>query len=89
MNYKEHFIKEIAMTDLDAEFPFYTEENEDDPNNVEYSTENFWSDSPSANIDKVIDILNELKSSGSDRVYIYAHPDHRGYYFSGVKLEKK
>jgi hypothetical protein len=43
-------------------------------------------EAPSMSIDDVIEILNEFKTKGADRVYIADHSDHHGYYFYGVKL---
>jgi uncharacterized protein related to proFAR isomerase len=37
-------------------------------------------------IDNVLEIVNSLKESGANRIYIADHCDHHGYYFYGVKL---
>jgi hypothetical protein len=82
--YEQKLVKEINRTELDLEHPFY-ENGGEERNEVE--TPNFgFSEVPSISIDEVIDILNNLKNSGADRVCIAEHCDHHGYYFYGIKL---
>ena len=80
--YEEKFIKEISRTEIDLDHPFY-ENGGDDRNEVK--TINLG---VSIEIDEVIGILNDLKNSGADRVYIAEPCDHHGYYFYGVKLNQ-
>ena len=80
--FKETLVKKISKTEIDLDSPFYTG---DERNEVEVITDNITY-SPSMDIDEAINILNELKKSGSNRVYIADHEDHHGYYFYGVKL---
>lgn len=84
--FKESLIEEISHTELDLQYPFYSE---DERNDIDTSgMPNVWSDTVSIDIETVINSLNELKEKGANRVYIVAHEDHIGYYFTGVKLEK-
>lgn len=80
----EKFIEEKSLTELDLDFPFYSGEERNEVmspmNRLDFV------ECPSVNIDTVIDLLTDLKSAGSDRVYIADHCDHHGYYFYGVKL---
>ena len=85
--YKEKFVKEISRTEIDLDHPFY-ENGGDDKNEVETIDCDFVEGVPSIGIDEVINILNDLKNSGADRVYIAEHCDHHGYYFYGVKLNQ-
>lgn len=81
--YKEEFIKAIDRTDLDMGHPFY-ENGSDERNDIELSS----IEGSSIEIDEVINILNNLKNSGANRVYIQEDCDHHGYQFYGVKLIK-
>lgn len=82
--YVEKYIHQESAIELDLEFPYYEGEENNTvmiPNNkLKFATV------PSMEIDKVIEILNNLKEKGANRVYIADHEDHHGYYFYGVKL---
>lgn len=82
--FKETLIKEIEFDAIDCEFPFFTGE---EPNEVEM-IDNVWSMIESIDIDKIVNALNDLKFNGADRVYLYAHADHRSYILTGVKLDE-
>lgn len=69
---------------LDLDFPFYDDK---EPNEVMSPMNRLdFAQCPSVDIDEVINLLNDLKTAGSNRVYIADHVDHHGYYFYGVKL---
>jgi hypothetical protein len=94
--YVEKFIAEESRTELDLQFPYYsdTEKDEDGDtvrNVVIYAPEledSYVSTDVSMDIDEVIGILNSLKQRGANRVYISDHCDHHGYYFYGVHMEE-
>lgn len=84
--YREKFIEKISRIELDLEHPRYTG---DDKNEVIIPYEDIvFAEAPSINIDELIELLEELKQKGSNRVYIAQHCDHHGYYFYGVKLSR-
>lgn len=75
-----------TLTDLGSEYPHYCD-NDEERNEVmipHYKLN--YAEAPSMDIDETIEILKNLKELGANRVYIADHPDHRGYYFYGVKL---
>jgi len=82
----EKFIAVESRTELDLEYPNYEGEVSNEVmtphNKLEYV------EAPSMDIDDVINILNELKKRGSNRIYIADHCDHHGYYFYGVELKE-
>ena len=82
----EKFIAVESRTDLDLEYPNY----EGEVSNEVMTPHNKlnYVEVPSMDIDDVINILNELKEKGSNRVYIADHCDHHGYYFYGVELKE-
>ncbi len=83
----EKFINRKSKTELDLDYPHYSEEYPEEKNDVmiPYNKLNYV-DAPSMDIDDVIKILTELKEMDANRVYIADHADHHGYYFYGVKL---
>jgi len=83
-NYRETVVEEIQHSDLDLQEPFYTGEER---NEVD-TAEDIWSETVSMDIDEALKTLTTLKEKGSNRVYLYAHSDHNGYIFTGVKLEE-
>lgn len=85
-SYREVLVDEVSVTDLDMEEPFHSPD-EEEPNDVE-TAEEVWSETVSMPIDQAVKILQELRDKGADRVYLYTHSDHHGYYFTGVKLEE-
>lgn len=84
-HYKESLVTEISMEELDLDHPFY---DGDERNEVD-QIDDIWAEVPSIDIDVAIENLTKLKELGANRVYFYAHNDHRGYIFTGVKLEEK
>ncbi len=95
--YVEHFIAEESRTDLDLEFPHYSNTEKDEHGDA-VSNEVITPDDelsyaeayvPSIAIDEVVEILANLKNKGADRVYVATHNDHHGYYFYGVKLAEE
>lgn len=85
--FKETLVKEVEIDELDLDFPFYNA-GSDDSNEVDLP-DNIWAEVPSMDIDQAIKSLTELKEMGANRIYFYAHTDHHGYIFTGVKLEEK
>lgn len=86
--FKETFIKEIHMTELDLDYPFYNEDD-DDRNEVQTPDGQIpFAQVPSVDIDELIEELYNLKLEGANRVYIADHVDHHGYHIYGVKLEE-
>lgn len=93
--YVEKFIAEESRTELDLQFPYYSDTEKDEngdtvSNEVLYAPElrnSYVNIDVSMDIDEVVNILNSLKQKGAERVYIAEHLDHHGYYFYGVKLE--
>lgn len=84
--YAEKLIDSKSKTELDLDFPHYGENDERNEVMVPHRCISLSVDTPSMDIDDAINILEELKKKGSNRVYIMNHCDHRGYYFFGVKL---
>lgn len=86
MDYKEVFIYEESITDLDGQFPFYNP-GSDEPNGVMMLNDlRFDDDVPAVSITDLRNILTKLEEKGAERVYIATHCDHRGYYFTGIKI---
>jgi hypothetical protein len=82
--FAEKLIQKISKTELDLKYPYY--EN-GVPNEVLTPHNSLaFVEAPSIDIDEAIQILQELKEKGSNRVYIADNPDAEGYYFYGVKL---
>ena len=84
--FAEKFIAVAKNLNLDLKYPNY----EDKINNevmIPHNKLNYV-EVPSMDIDDVINILNELKKRGSNRIYIADHCDHHGYYFYGVELKE-
>ena len=82
----EKFIAVAKNLNLDLKYPNY-----EDKINIEVMIPHNklnYVEVPSMDIDDVINILNELKEKGSNRVYIADHCDHHGYYFYGVQLKE-
>lgn len=92
MKFKEILIDEIEHSELDLEYPFYgpakDKEGDDIRNDIDYMNTGTYSESPSIDIDIVIDSLRLLKAKGANRVYLVDHGDHHGYVITGVKLEE-
>lgn len=84
--YKEIFLHCEEKTELDLDFPFYTE-GSDQRNEVESSGVSGWAEVPSMSIKELEDVLDKMKSKGANRISIFSHTDHHGYYFYGSKLE--
>ena len=86
----EKYVSEISMTELDCEYPYYTDKNQEDPNEVMMSRkdreEMCWAEIDSMDIDEAIKVLEQLKEDGAERVTFATHTDHHGYYFYGTKL---
>lgn len=82
--YKETVIEEVEYSELDLESPFYDGEEE----NVVVVADNIWAEVPSIDLDVAIKTLIDLKEKGANRLYMYAHVDHIGYIFTGIKLEE-
>ena len=80
----EKFIGTEERTELDLDYPNY-EGDERNEVMIPHNKLNFV-EAPSIDIDEVIEILNQLKEKGANRVYIADHCDHNGYYFYGVNL---
>jgi hypothetical protein len=79
----EKFIEVKSVTELDLDYPHYEGEERNEvliPSNLSFV------EAPSMDIDNVLEIVNSLKESGANRIYIADHCDHHGYYFYGVKL---
>lgn len=84
--FRETLLVKVNKTEIDLDFPFYTDGNEG-KNDVEIPYEEItFGESPSMDIDEVMQILSDMKDKGSNRVYIADHSDHHGYHFYGVKL---
>lgn len=82
--YAEKFIADVALTELDMDWPFY---DGDTRNEVLIPKSSLgFAESPSIHINRLIELLESMKEAGADRVYIHDHCDHHGYYFYGVKL---
>ena len=86
--FAEKFIGNIETAELDSEYPFYDGSDNDFPNEILTSSQVDCDSSMSMDIDKALEILNKLKESGANRVYIGYHTDHFTYMFSGVKLKE-
>jgi len=88
--FEETFIKRIDHTELDLDFPFYDNLEDEEGNNViiPHKKLTYVDYVPSIDIDVVIKTLNDLKEAGSNRIYIATHEDHHGYYFYGVQLNE-
>lgn len=85
MKYKEVYIDTIEVSEIDLDAPFYTG---DERSEIEHSKDVTWYDTESIAIDEALRVLQLLKLQGSERVYLFAHSDHHGYIFTGVKLDK-
>lgn len=89
MNYEENLVDQFEITEIDLEYYYSTELDEnDDPIRIEIIPSNdvYYAECPPAKIDEVIEGLLELKKKGAERVYISEHTDHHGYHFYGIKL---
>ena len=82
----EKFIAVESRTELDLEYPNYENKINNEVMTLHNKLE--YVEAPYMDIDDVINILNELKEKGSNRVYIADHCDHHGYYFYGVQLKE-
>lgn len=87
--YKEILVASENRTELDSEFPFYEDPEQEERNEVIGVDLNFGGDVPSMSIFELRDMLNRFIKKGAQRIYIAEHEDHRGYYFNAVKLEEK
>ena len=82
--YVEKFITEESRIELDLEYPNY---EGDERNEVMIPRNRMdFGETPSMDIDEAIEILNQLKKKGSNRVYFADRGDHHGYHFYGVQL---
>jgi hypothetical protein len=84
--FAEKFIAEIAMTELDLDWPFYNSEN--NLCNEVLTSSKVQCDVPSISLDNLELLIMKLKAAGAKRVYISTHEDHQGYHFYGVELIK-
>ena len=82
----EKFIAVAKNLNLDLKYPNYENKINNEVMTLHNKLE--YVEAPSMDIDDVINILNELKEKGSNRVYIADHCDHHGYYFYGVELKE-
>lgn len=87
--FKEILKGQREATELDLQYPFYENDEADEPNEIEYSQDmRYDSETPSMEIIEVIKIMMNLQAHGADRVYMVPHSDHNGYYFYGVELKE-
>jgi hypothetical protein len=86
-HFKETVIEEVQTEDLDMEYPWYENSEQEEPNDVD-TAEDIWSETLSMDIRKAIEILQKLEEKGANRVYLYAHSDHHSYIFTGINLEE-
>jgi len=85
------YTKEVELSEID--FDLYEEalgKNwEDDKVEITKTAGGSWEgESYPININKVINILNELKEKGSSHVEIMYHCDHIGYVFNGAEIRR-
>jgi hypothetical protein len=83
--YKEEFVYEFELSDLDLAPPFY-EPGSDKPNDFQYMDRAACGESPPVNIRVVIAHLKDLLARGANYMYMQDHCDHRGYEFQGVEI---
>lgn len=89
-------IKEIELCDLDLhrdDFVFGLNKDGHEYDGwikKQRGNQNYWwcGENDYAEIDKVIETLNELKKAGATHVDITPHGDHHGYYFYGSIFRK-
>lgn len=87
----EKFIDTIDVSDLDLEYPHYSPSYNEGDDAIRNDVMIPWDkldfvEAPSMDINDVLEVLNNLKEKGANRIYIADHGDHHGYYFYGVNL---
>lgn len=87
--YKEILVASENRTDLDSEFPFYEDPEQEERNEVIGIFLNVEGNVPSLSIFELRDMLDRFIEAGAQRIYITEHEGHRGYYFNAIKLEEK
>lgn len=92
MKYEENLVGQFDLTEIDLEY-YYSTELDENGGPIRYeikqSREVDYAECPPAKIDEVIEGLLELKKKGAERVYIAEHTDHFGYYFYGIKVVER
>lgn len=89
---KVYITKTLIKNDNQSELDFVLQdefgfdyENNSDLVQIE-KTSNYYADAEPIRIDEMIEILNNLKKSGSTHVQIESHGDHHGYDISGFEI---
>jgi len=52
-----------------------------------YDQAKYWKENEHISIDMLLETVKKIKADGATHVQIVPHCDHRGYHFTGVKLE--
>ena len=89
---KETVVAQVDKTDLDLVVEddllgVNPEGHECDWVYDDYSNIRYWREGNYISVEMLQGVINDLKVFGTTHVQIYHHGDHRGYYFTGVKLE--